>query len=143
MAIEDRSLKAGTKLVARYKGKDYTCQVVDTKEGRRYIVDDGADFQAADFKSPSSAGSAVMGGSACNGWRFWSIEGQEPTPKRARKANPDGAAKGFRQLDDGRYYCEACAEPFTAPKDVTPQGCPKGHSPDGDTAKTAKGAATA
>src|SRR3972149_4057893 len=90
MAIEDRNLKAGTKLVARYKGKEYTAEVVKTEEGLRYRLEDGKEF-----KSPSSAGSAVMGGSACNGWRFWSVAGEEPKPKKTApkkngkaKANP-------------------------------------------------------
>ncbi len=67
--IEDRELKPGTVLVARHKGKEHRCEVVAGKEGRvRYRLADGREFS-----SPSSAGSAVMGGTACNGWRFWSV----------------------------------------------------------------------
>jgi len=36
---------------------------VKTDDGIRYRLDDGRKF-----KSPSAAGSAVMGGKACNGW---------------------------------------------------------------------------
>lgn len=68
MSIENRNLKAGTKLVARYKGTEYSAEVVKTKDGMRYRLED-----EREFKSPSSAGSAVMGGSACNGWRFWTL----------------------------------------------------------------------
>src|SRR2546425_7836551 len=68
MSIENRNLKPGTKLAARYKGKEYTAEVVKTADGIRYRLKDGKEF-----KSPSSAGSAVMGGSACNGWAFWSL----------------------------------------------------------------------
>lgn len=127
MSIEDRNLTIGTKLVARYKGKDYTAEVVETEEGLRYRLEDGKEF-----KSPSSAGSAVMGGNACNGWRFWSLEGsEEAKPKKVAKKTAKANGKpGFKRLDDGRYFCDSCMEPFDAPKDVTPVGCPKGHSPE-------------
>ena len=126
MAIEDRNLAAGTKLVARYKGKEYTAEAVETEEGLRYRLEDGKEF-----KSLSSAGSAVMGGSACNGWRFWSLAGsEEAKPKKAaKKAAKASGNPGFKRLDDGRYFCDSCMEAFDAPKDVTPVGCPKGHRP--------------
>ncbi len=130
MAIEDRNLAAGTKLVARYKGKEYTAEVVETEEGLRYRLEDGKEC-----KSPSSAGSAVMGGSACNGWRFWSVAGSEnakpkKTSKKAAKetANPGNGL--IERMEDGRYFCSACQEAFDAPKGVEPQGCPKGHRPE-------------
>ena len=127
MAIEDRNLAAGTKLVARYKGKEYTAEAVETEEGLRYRLEDGKEF-----KSLSSAGSAVMGGSACNGWRFWSLAGsEEAKPKKAaKKAAKASGNPGFKRLDDGRYFCDSCMEAFDAPKDVTPVGCPKGHRPE-------------
>ncbi len=68
MAITDRNLSPGTRLVARYKGATYTAEVVQTDEGLRYRLEDGREF-----KSPSSAGSAVMDGRAVNGWRFWTL----------------------------------------------------------------------
>ena len=75
MSIEDRNVKAGTTLVARYKGREYSANVVKTKDGVRYRLEDGREF-----KSPSSAGSAVMGGSACNGWRFWTLADADSQP---------------------------------------------------------------
>ncbi len=127
MSIENRDLKPGTKLVARYKGQDYSAEVVETEAGIHYRFEDGQEF-----KSPSAAGSAIMAGSACNGWRFWSLAGSLPVreeqPKKARKA----AAKkqtAFERLEDGRYFCSACMEPFTAPNGVEPIGCPQGHQP--------------
>ncbi len=127
MSIEDRNLAPGTKLVARYKGKEYAAEVVKTEEGVHYRLEDGREF-----KSPSSAGSAVMGGSACNGWRFWSLAGtEEAKPKQPvkktgkRKSNPGNGL--ISRLEDGRYFCSACQEPFEAPEGVEPQGCPKGH----------------
>ncbi len=80
MPIENRELAAGTRLVARYKKQDRTCEVVETADGLRYRLDDGQEF-----KSLSTAGKAVMDGVACNGWRFWNVEGAEK-PKRAPKA---------------------------------------------------------
>lgn len=87
MALENRNLETGTVLRARYKGKERTCEVVKTTDGLRYRLDDGREFT-----SPSSAGKAAMDGVACNGWRFWSIEGTEK-PKRAPKAGKSAKAK--------------------------------------------------
>lgn len=132
MSIENRNLKPGTRLVARYKKKEYSAAVVETDEGVRYRLEDGREF-----KSPSAAGSAVMGGAACNGWRFWSVAGSEQAkPKQPkRKPNPNGGNKGnglITRLDDGRYFCSACQDAFSVPEGVEPQGCPKGHTPQQD-----------
>ena len=67
MAIENRTLPAGTTLSATFKKQAHTCEVVESGDGLRFRLADGREF-----KSPSAAGSAVMGGVACNGWRFWS-----------------------------------------------------------------------
>jgi len=129
MAIEDRNLAVGTKLVAKYKGQEHTAEVVKTEEGLRYRLKDGREF-----KSPSSAGSAVMGGSACNGWRFWSVAGTEAKPKKEpRKATKKNGNPGnglITRLEDGRWFCNACMEAFDAPAGVEPQGCPQGHTPE-------------
>ncbi len=124
MSIEDRNLVPGTKLIARYKGKEYAAEVVETEEGVRYRLEDGREF-----KSPSSAGSAIMGGTACNGWRFWSLAGSDEakSKKAARKKNGNPANGLISRLEDGRFFCSACQEPFEAPEGVEPQGCPKGH----------------
>ena len=57
---------------------------------RRYRLTDGREFA-----SPSAAGKAVMGGTACNGWRFWSVAGAEPaagaTPPTTPPVSPDTA----------------------------------------------------
>ncbi len=87
MPIENRNLEAGTVLTARYKKQDRTCEVVETAEGLRYRLDDGTEH-----RSPSSAGKAAMDGVACNGWRFWSVEGTEK-PKREPKAKAEKAKK--------------------------------------------------
>jgi type IV secretory pathway VirB10-like protein len=86
MPIENRNLEPGTVLVARYKKQERTCEVVQTDDGLRYRLDDGREF-----KSPSSAGKAAIDGVACNGWRFWSLQGTEP--KREPKAKADKPKK--------------------------------------------------
>lgn len=86
MPIENRELAAETRLVARYKKQDRTCEVVETAGGLRYRLDDGTEHS-----SPSSAGKAVTGG-ACNGWVFWSVEGTV-NPKREPRAKGDKPAK--------------------------------------------------
>ena len=75
MAIEDRNLEVGTRLVASYKKQAHVCTVEEAEEseGTVFVLEDGRKF-----KSPSSAASAVMGGKTVNGWRFWSVEGAEP-----------------------------------------------------------------
>jgi hypothetical protein len=145
MPIENRELAAGTRLVARYKKQDRTCEVVETAEGVRYRLDDGTEH-----RSPSSAGKAVTGGS-CNGWVFWSVEGTEK-PKREPKAKADkppkakkepaakkpaktkaapkkGKAKSAKPKQgkavraaaqsDASYGCGVCPEMFPTVKDAT------------------------
>ena len=129
MSIENRELTAGTKLVARYKKQEHTCEVVEVDGAIRYRLADGREF-----KSPSSAGSAVMGGNACNGWRFWSVAGEgQPATKAPKKKTKRGANPGnglIQRMEDGRYFCSACMEAFDAPAGVEPLGCPQSHTPE-------------
>jgi hypothetical protein len=74
------ALEPGTALVARYKKQDRTCEVVKTEDGLRHRLDD-----RSEHNSPSSAGKAAMGGVACNGWRFWALQGTEPRKPKAEK----------------------------------------------------------
>lgn len=141
MPIENRELAVGTRLVARYKKQDRTCEVVETPDGLRYRLDDGTEH-----RSPSSAGKAAMEGVACNGWRFWSVEGTEK-PKREPKAKADkpvkakkapaerkpaktkaakkGKAKGTKRSKSARtgsdpsYGCGVCPETFPTVKAAT------------------------
>jgi hypothetical protein len=151
MALENRNLAVGTHLVARYKKQDRTATVVEREGGGlRYRLEDGREF-----KSPSAAGSAVMGGVACNGWRFWSLAGEAPVPKKERKAPAPKAApkpkkreaktQGFQRLPNGegavegtaKFFCDACMEAFEALADSEPTACPKGHLPDGSPSESA------
>jgi rubredoxin len=97
MPLENRKLEAGTRLAARYKGTTHTCEVVQTEEGLRYRLEDGREF-----KSPSSAASAVMGGMAANGWRFWSLAEElaekAAAPKKERESKKNGQVERFRCL---------------------------------------------
>ncbi len=136
MAIEDRNLAVGTKLVARYKGHEYDC-IVTAREGDNvgYKMEcpDHPDLHGQEFKSLSSAGSTIMGGNACNGWRFWSVAGSEeakPKSKAKKKTKANSGNGVIERMGDGRYFCSACQEPFEAPEGVEPQGCPKGHRPE-------------
>lgn len=82
MPLENRDLAAGTRLVARHKKQEHICEVLQTDDGLRYRLADGTEY-----KSPSSAGRAVTGGIAVNGWRFWSLEGElKAKPEKATKA---------------------------------------------------------
>jgi len=141
MAIENRNLAVGTRLVANYKKQAYVCTVEAAEEG------EGVVFVLADgrkFKSPSAAGSAVMGGKAVNGWRFWSVEGEAPRPEDAgetgmpkprsgskakkliyRIPNQRGVAEG-----KSRFFCTACMTGFEAEGDQPPAVCPGGHRAD-------------
>ena len=82
MPIENRDLEPGTKLIAKCKKEEYRAEVVAGVEGKvKYQLADGKEF-----KSPSSAGTAITG-KACNGWAFWSIEteGEKHPKKEASK----------------------------------------------------------
>lgn len=135
MPLENRNLEPGTVLSARYKKEDRTCEVVQTDDGLRYRLDDGSEH-----KSPSSAGKAAMGGVACNGWRFWSLQGTEPArkpkaekpakaktepktktaPKKAAKAKATKKPKAQRAAAKGESYgCSICGETFPTMKAAT------------------------
>ena len=148
MPITNRELPVGTILTGTLKKTVYQAEVVATPDGIRYRVN------ATDFKSPSAAGSAVMNGVACNGWRFWSVEGGE-TPqtdaerlvsevaKTVTKAKPAKAPKGpastkFKQVKRNpnqkhvaegqvRWFCSACMKGFQIAEGETPEACPEDH----------------
>jgi hypothetical protein len=158
MPITNRNLTPGTILSARYKGAAHQCTVVATETGVGYELDGKI------HKSPSSAASAMMGGMSANGWRVWTVVGEEPAkaettptePKAPRtrvQAAPkpktivqikrlrtqEGCAEG-----EVRWFCSACMDGWCLPKGETPTVCPKGHpreatdelaSPAGDAAE--------
>jgi hypothetical protein len=114
MPLEDRNLEAGTRLAAKYKGQTYGAEVVQTEEGVRYRLEDGREF-----KSPSSAASAVMGGMAANGWRFWSLAGTEAeTAAGAPKPPKKGKAKSTGDPEEA-VVCGECGETFATSAEAT------------------------
>ena len=89
MAIEDRNLEPGTKLIAKYKKEEYKAEVIAGEDGKvKYRLADGREF-----KSPSSAGTAITN-KACNGWAFWSVEAGG-APSEAEE--PEGDAIGRKR----------------------------------------------
>ncbi|MBI2855086.1 MAG: DUF4357 domain-containing protein [Chloroflexi bacterium] len=144
MAIENRNLKPGTKLVAKYRKHEYNCEVV-AGEGEKilYRLEDGREF-----KSPSAAGMAITG-KACNGWAFWRVkteaapatpeaatdtqaaqapatpEPSEPAPAQAnifKLPNQKGVPEG-----QTKWHCRDCAGTFLAPSGEKPEKCPYQH----------------
>jgi hypothetical protein len=130
MAITDRNLPEGAHLVAKYKGQQYELLYQPTylmAPGAKYepfIFTGPEDFKGRAFKSPSAAGSAVMGGIACNGWRFWSLadeaddapnvapkKGKVPgTRTRSKKAPPEAAQAPT--LEDEDYLIDSDGKPI-------------------------------
>ena len=45
-----------------------------------------------------------------------------------RNGKQDGP---ISRMEDGRYWCSNCMEPFEAADDLEPNECPKGHKADG------------
>lgn len=149
--ITNRELPGGTTLAAKFKKTAYTCEVVVDDGGKRsYRLPDGRTFG-----SPSAAGTAITE-TACNGWRFWSVEGEEPAPalapkedKPARtKRGPSAAAAPKTRTQTGkrvtmqikrarsqegctegevRWFCSACMDGWCSPAKPAPTVCPQGH----------------
>ena len=93
MAIEDWNLTVGTRLVASYRKQAHACMVekVDEGGGILFVLEDGRKF-----KSASAAASAVMGGKAVNGWRFWSVQDAEPKAQEGGEKPETQTAKSKR-----------------------------------------------
>ena len=117
-ATQRKAIAAGQTLTAKYKGTHYSVQVTTGEGGKPlYRLGDGREF-----KSPSSAGSAVMGGSACNGWRFWSIDDGVPRPaaKHAKPAAKPAAKQPAAKPESKseRPRCAACGKSFVSAKQL-------------------------
>jgi hypothetical protein len=61
------AMRPGVTLVAKYKGREYRCDVVGQNDVLRYVLPGGRTF-----KSPSAAGRAITGNQV-NGYRFWTV----------------------------------------------------------------------
>ena len=144
MAIEDRNLTVGTRLVASYRKQAVACMVEKAEEGRKlaFVLEDGKRY-----RSPSSAASALMGGKAVNGWRFWSVQGRESKARGGGEKPETQAAKSKRLVyrvpnqkgiaeGQSRWFCRACMKGFVIGGDRQPEACPAGHR-GGDPERTA------
>ena len=138
MAIEDRNLTVGTRLVASYRKQAHVCMVEKEEEGEGnvFVLEDGRKF-----KSLSSAASAVMGGKAANGWRFWSVQGREPKAREGGEKPEAQASKSKRLVyrvpnqkgiaeGQSRWFCRACMKGFVVEGCGQPEACPEGHGSD-------------
>jgi len=144
MAIENRNLQAGEILVATYKKAEHRVLVVgDEETGLGFELNNGTIY-----KSLSSAGSAVMGGTACNGWRFWTRESEvmekaeakaaekpetEPKAKRSAKSKVVTVVRRMKVQTGApegqvKYFCSSCQKPFFVEKDAEVSACPEGHA---------------
>jgi hypothetical protein len=72
----------------------------------------------------------VMGGSACNGWRFWSLEGEAKPKSSAAPAKAPKAEQTIKPMkgDPTRFWCSACMDSFPVTEGETPTACPQGHT---------------
>ena len=158
MATEKQELAPGMVLVGRYKKVQYSATVCE--DGIYVEPAPLTPATAADphgpFKTLSAAGKAVMGGVACNGWRFWTPATGAPTAPAAtpnadnslavavatavRKARTKQAAapRMARQirkvanqkstpLGKVRWFCSACMAGFLQEAGTVPEFCPNGH----------------
>ncbi len=57
-----------------------------------FVLEDGKRY-----KSASAAASALMGGKAVNGWRFWSVQGTKPKAKEGGEKPETQASKSKRR----------------------------------------------
>jgi hypothetical protein len=145
MPIENRTLTAGTILEATYKKTAYTCEVVDEGGETRFKLT--LNGEAKLHKSPSSAASAVMGGIAANGWKFWTVQGEaapakegetSKAPRSKKAAEPTGPkvvkmiskTPNQRGVAEGstKWFCGTCLKSFIAPTTPAPSACPEGHA---------------
>jgi len=163
MPIENRNLQVGTKLTAKYKKQEHTCEVVAGGDSKlRYRLPDGREF-----KSPSAAATAITAKSA-NGWSFWSLAevGDSEQAEVESYSWAEDAAKVAEALDaqtdevtneevtplaqfrrvpnqrgvaegEVRLYCDSCKSSFIATAVAHPETCPQGHRP-GDKAASAE-----
>ena len=77
-----------------------------------------------------------MKGVACNGWRFWSLEGE--LPEKKEKTTTSGKGKQVKLIkrvpnqkgvDEGqmKWFCSSCMKSFVTDSTDEPDSCPEGH----------------
>ena len=116
MAIENRYLEPGTRLIAKYRKDTYYALVVTGEGGKvLYQLPDGKEF-----KSTSALGTAITGKS-CNGWSFWSVDTGEPfeagtTTETTAPTTADAEEPTEEDSEPETIYV-AAGEEFTGPTD--------------------------
>lgn len=133
MAIENRDLEPGTRLIATYKKQ--RVGAVTVEDGVK-LTEVGQGFGVFDldtvYRSLSAAGSALTG-SACNGWRFWSLEADAPAAPAPKAKSKSGKlirrTPNQQALKEGqvRWFCNACMASFVLDGEDEPDACPQGH----------------
>lgn len=135
MAITSRMLKPGERLAANYREQTHYVDVVEYEgNGMAFRLETGDVFT-----SLSAAGSHVMGGISCNGWRFWSrvddlrpprqLAGrpapatQRPKPQPNRNLRPIPSVSATTPA----WWCSICLAPFTHQEPGAPGQCLAGH----------------
>ena len=126
MAIKNRALVKGTKLVAKHKKQPYECDVLDNGEGRLiYRLSDGREF-----KSLSAAGMAITG-VACNGWVFWTeadapgtVTVKKNSEQKAKKQETEPEDEGLTvtRIDKAAPAKDACSIKRVANQNGSPEG---------------------
>ena len=84
MTTTRSAIEAGQTLVAKYKGKDYTCEVVEHEGRLHYVLPGRGRAKPKVFTSPSAAGREITG-SQVNGYRFWTVPEKAPSGQPARR----------------------------------------------------------
>ena len=120
---------------ASYRKQAVACIVEKRDEGGGilFVLEDGRKF-----KSASAAASALLGGKAVNGWRFWSVQGAKPKVKEGGEKPEMQASKAKRLVyrvpnqkgiaeGQSRWFCRACMKGFVIGGDGQPEACPDGH----------------
>ena len=153
MATTKSTIEAGLTLVARYRGEQHTCEVVE-HDGRLFFVLPKGEV----CTSRSAAGKAITG-TAINGYRFWSIPEEAPSGQQKRqqpalravvavspeaaastRSRPEAAASPAKLIEratsqcgvpegQARYFCSSCMSAFEAEDAGRGQvRCPQGHA---------------
>jgi hypothetical protein len=129
MPIEDRDLKAGTRLVAQYKGQDRSCEVVETddklflarrRDGVQSPVVGG---QPSDRRRHIERLEVLEVAGAVGGGEEGEGGGEDqgavkPKAKKSRKKRGE-EAKAQRAASGESYGCGVCGESFSTMKAAT------------------------
>lgn len=154
MSIENRTLTTGDRFVATYRKERFVALYDQLEPKKPFTLDEGPRLVGDRFSTLSDAGKKIMGGIACNGWRFFNRDDGStpaPAPKTTRakitripKPKTGIADGGLRQVVDKPAPVKAVkptptpiGKPRAARKPKAPSfpmhdACGLGHDPDID-----------